>query len=382
MMKRKSEFSQMVNTINPNPPINGFSIDGFVNSNPSTANDATVSDEEFFRTIYMRTSSGNFGQIAPINSAGHVYVHSALYSENQKAHMIDAGGNFYSVQNTMQVVMTMTFQKPDGTSFVLTNVTTQGIRLQPVDANAIAIPGAPPIVMYFPLASYNTNVAFLNYTLISVNTTSVGQYSNNSSISAMSTTQLHLLPAHCFVRNTLILTKKGQIPIQKLKMGDLVWTLDNGFQSIRWIGSRRFSGLGKNAPIHISKNVIGNHSPIALSPNHQILFQGEIANRLFGENEILMSAKNLIFQNGVVKMPVPEMTYYHILFDRHEIILANFMLVESLFLTKTSIYAIHNCYETDLIDSIFDLKFAKEMKNQCRASLSGYEARVLLAQSA
>ena len=42
----------------------------------------------------------------------------------------------------------------------------------------------------------------------------------------------------CFARNTHIQTITGQKQVQDLTVGDLIFTRDNGYQPIRWIGQR------------------------------------------------------------------------------------------------------------------------------------------------
>ena len=43
----------------------------------------------------------------------------------------------------------------------------------------------------------------------------------------------------CFTRGTLIKTNQGERPIEDLAAGDMVLTMDHGYQPIRWIGSSK-----------------------------------------------------------------------------------------------------------------------------------------------
>lgn len=43
----------------------------------------------------------------------------------------------------------------------------------------------------------------------------------------------------CFGSGTLIKTQDGVRPVEMLRIGDMVLTVDNGLQPIRWIGSLR-----------------------------------------------------------------------------------------------------------------------------------------------
>ena len=53
----------------------------------------------------------------------------------------------------------------------------------------------------------------------------------------------------CFLENTNILTDKGYIPIQKLKKGDLIKTLKNGYMPLHLIGFRKMYNISTNRRI-------------------------------------------------------------------------------------------------------------------------------------
>ncbi|PRY75441.1 Hint domain-containing protein [Yoonia maritima] len=127
----------------------------------------------------------------------------------------------------------------------------------------------------------------------------------------------------CFGHDTLIETDKGKVAVQDLRQGDLVMTMDNGLQPIRWVGSRTVDAVGKFAPIVISEGVVGNTRELVLSPQHRVMMQGWQAELLFGEAEVLVAAKQLVNDKTIVRREGGEVTYYHILFDRHEVVYAD-----------------------------------------------------------
>jgi hypothetical protein len=135
----------------------------------------------------------------------------------------------------------------------------------------------------------------------------------------------------CFTKGTAIQTPSGERRIETLKAGDLVLTLDNGPQPIRWIGRRTVRATGNLAPIRFARGAIGNHRDLLVSPQHRILCGGYMTQLHFGEPEVLAPAKSLVDDFGVTIAYGGMVTYVHMLFDRHEIVIANGSPSESFF---------------------------------------------------
>ena len=144
----------------------------------------------------------------------------------------------------------------------------------------------------------------------------------------------------CFGRGTLIQTEAGMVPVETLRVGMTVTTRDNGLQAVRWIGSRV---LGSKAlavnpnlrPIRISAGALGQGLPerdLVVSPQHRILVRSNIAQKMFGCAEVLVAAKQLLQIEGIdIAQDLESVEYFHILFDRHEIVLSNGAETESLY---------------------------------------------------
>lgn len=124
----------------------------------------------------------------------------------------------------------------------------------------------------------------------------------------------------CFVAGTLILTDRGERPVERLRIGDLVMTRDQGAQPVRWIGMRRMRGHGDFAPIRIGKGVFDNCRELLVSPQHRVLVSDWRASLYFGEEEVLVAAKHLVDGARVHPAPCDVVTYVHVMFDRHQII--------------------------------------------------------------
>ncbi|MGB0798523.1 MAG: Hint domain-containing protein [Planktomarina sp.] len=133
----------------------------------------------------------------------------------------------------------------------------------------------------------------------------------------------------CFTNGTSIKTTSGEVFVEDLRVGDLVMTLDHGCQPIRWIGTRKVNAQGNFAPIRIKAGTLGAERDLIVSPQHRMLLQGWQASVLFGETEVLATAKSMINDNTIRYEDGGEVEYYHILFDGHEIVWANGALAES-----------------------------------------------------
>lgn len=143
----------------------------------------------------------------------------------------------------------------------------------------------------------------------------------------------------CFAGGTLIETASGPRRIETLVAGDLVVTRDNGLQAIRWIGSSALSQAAllrneKLRPIRIAAGALGQGLPssdLLVSPQHRILVRSAIAQRIFGTKEVLIAAKQLLMLPGIdIATDVPSVDYFHMLFDRHEVVISNGAETESL----------------------------------------------------
>ena len=144
----------------------------------------------------------------------------------------------------------------------------------------------------------------------------------------------------CFLRGTMIETEVGPVPVEALMSGMNVMTRDHGFQPIRWIGSASICAATLAVtpslrPIRIRKDALAANIPNAdlmVSPQHRVLVRSKIAERLFGASEVLVAAKQLLSLDGIeIAEDLPEVEYFHILFDQHEIILSNGAETESLY---------------------------------------------------
>ena len=141
-----------------------------------------------------------------------------------------------------------------------------------------------------------------------------------------------------FGPGTLIATTEGELPVEWLTPGDRVITRDHGAQPLRWMGYDRITArqMADNPdlyPCRIEPDAFGPGAPdhpLLLSPRHRVLLRGSALELHFATSEAFGGAKHLahpaadgLYQAGL--------TYFHLLFDAHQIVAANGLWCESLF---------------------------------------------------
>ncbi len=133
----------------------------------------------------------------------------------------------------------------------------------------------------------------------------------------------------CFVAGTRIQTPGGQVAVETLAVGDLVDTLDDGPQPLRWIGRGRVRASGNLAPIRIRAGTFGDHGTLMVSPQHRILIRDPLADLMFGEEDVLVAAKDLVNDLTIRAVPGGSVDYVHLFFDRHQIVFSECLATES-----------------------------------------------------
>jgi hypothetical protein len=133
----------------------------------------------------------------------------------------------------------------------------------------------------------------------------------------------------CFVAGTRIRTPSGEVPVESLVVGDLVDTLDDGAQPLRWIGRGRAAAKGSLAPIRIRAGTFGDHGTLMVSPQHRILIRDPLADLMFGHEDVLVTAKDLVNDLTIRSVPGGSVEYVHLFFDRHQIVFSEGLATES-----------------------------------------------------
>lgn len=188
----------------------------------------------------------------------------------------------------------------------------------------------------------------------------------------------------CFVVGTMITTPSGDVPIESLAPGDLVTVRDRAPQPLRWIGRRIVGATGHHAPIRIAANTFGIHGELMVSPQHRILVRDHLAELWFGEEEVLIAAKDLVNGSTVRAIEGGQVEYVHILFDRHEVVLSAGLATESFLPGPQTFKAFEEEVQAEICALFPELEptTGAGYSPAARPMLKAHEARVLLERRA
>lgn len=182
----------------------------------------------------------------------------------------------------------------------------------------------------------------------------------------------------CFASGTLIDTPNGPTPVQYLSPGDMVATRDAGLQELTWIGARRVEAQGDLAPIVITAGTYNNTRDLVVSPQHRILVTGWQAELLFGADEVLVKAKDLVNDDTVYRREGGKVTYHHILCEAHQVVRAEGAWAESFHPGPQALPALDPGPRDELLALFPDLAHLDMPAiPAAHMSLKGYEARLL-----
>lgn len=234
-----------------------------------------------------------------------------------------------------------------------------------------------------PSPTVNTlwNAALLNAPLRSITLTSVA----GDTYAGLAADRALLTFPTCFTRGTRIDTPSGPRPVEALRPGDLVLTRDRGAQPVRWVGGRRFAAAALAAdarlrPIRIPAGALGPGLPardLLVSPQHRVLVASRIAARMAGASEVLVPARALVGTGGIaVEGPGQGADYWHILFDRHEVVTSEGAPTEALLLRPMAVAAMASDARREL-RAQFPARVARADDAPARPLMPGRAARGL-----
>lgn len=195
------------------------------------------------------------------------------------------------------------------------------------------------------------------------------------------------ISAVCFCQNTRIATPDGPRLVQDLRPGDLVLTRDHGAQPLRWTGKRlldvaTLAAAAHLRPIRIAAGALAPGVPcddLRVSPQHRMMVRSRIALRMTGACEVLIAAKHLCGLPGIAPDGATgPVWYHHLLFDRHELVLANCAPAESLFVGAEALRALPAAARGEIAALFPQLIRAADPDSGARPFVTGRQGRSLI----
>jgi hypothetical protein len=130
----------------------------------------------------------------------------------------------------------------------------------------------------------------------------------------------------CFLEGTRLLGLHGDIAVEDMEPGDRLITDSGAMRPVKWIGRRTIDATRHPRPetvwpIRIEAGAIDHGLPertLYLSPDHALYIDG-----------VLIPAKILVNGRSIVQEPRDHITYFHVELERHDILLAESLPVES-----------------------------------------------------
>lgn len=187
----------------------------------------------------------------------------------------------------------------------------------------------------------------------------------------------------CFTAGTLIATRCGTVPVEDLRPGDDVFTRDAGYKRILAVRKTHLSRMVQKrlawlCPVVLPAGLFGDHTKLTLSPSHRVLFCGARVALLTGESEVLLSAAQCLDTTDATQVaPGADLTYYHLLCRDHQIIWANGLWVESLYLGDVAQAVLDDRHQWDVLSGVDLADLAHDQP--ARRMLTGFEATCVLS---
>ena len=140
----------------------------------------------------------------------------------------------------------------------------------------------------------------------------------------------------------------------------------------------------KRLPVCILAGALGEGLPsrdLLVSRQHRMLVNSKIALRMFNSPEVLIPAIKLTALPGIfVDETIEEVEYFHLLFDRHEVIFAEGAPTESLFTGPEALKSLSAAARREIFDIFPELENTTHSPDPARLIPQGRQQAQLVAR--
>jgi hypothetical protein len=135
-----------------------------------------------------------------------------------------------------------------------------------------------------------------------------------------------VVTALCFCAGTRLMTPAGEVPVDRLAVGDMVVTASGAARPITWIGvGRVLATRGRRSaatPVIVRKGALADNVPhhdLRVTKGHGLWLDGVLI-----PVEFLVNHRSILWDDRAQEVPL-----YHIELDRHDVLVANGAAAES-----------------------------------------------------
>lgn len=195
----------------------------------------------------------------------------------------------------------------------------------------------------------------------------------------------------CLTTGTKVETDKGPVAVEDLKVGMTVLGPDGKHLTLRMVltapfGARQLHENEKLYPVRIVAGALGNglpHCDLVVSRQHRMLLNAPVVARMFDHSEVLVPAIKLTALPGIyVDDTLQQVTYFHLVFDKHEIIYAEGAATESLYTGPEALRSVSKEARQELLTMFPQLADQKGMGRPALPIPKGKEQNQLVGRLA
>ncbi|WP_126976480.1 Hint domain-containing protein [Frigidibacter oleivorans] len=185
-------------------------------------------------------------------------------------------------------------------------------------------------------------------------------------------------PCPGLAAGTRIDTPDGPLPVEALRPGMTVTTLDAGPQPVIWSGRMTAPASGMFTPLRLAAACFGCEDDLILAPHQRILLKGLDLEDATGRERALAELRHLVDEAAVRPDPqAPVMTWHGLMLAGHHLVLAGGLAVETLF--AGSLARRPALAATTLFADLAAKGALPLHRRPCLPDLHGCEARALAA---